>query len=88
MWLFLSMSRLFFETPNSIDLGVFIDNYIHNVQKVGKRLDEYIKDPNKDNIHDLRTAIRRLEASYRASPKQIRKKGMKKYEIIINTFSN
>lgn len=79
MWLFLSMSGLFFEMPNSIDLGVFIDNYIHNVQKVDKRLDEYIKDPNKDNIHDIRTAIRRLEASYSASPKQIRRKRMKKY---------
>jgi len=73
------MSGLFFETPNSIDLGVFIDNYIHNVQKVDKRLDEYIKDPNKDNIHGIRTAIRRLEASYSASPKQIRRKRMKKY---------
>ena len=79
MWLFLSMSGVFFEMPNSIDLGVFIDNYIHNVQKVDKRLDEYIKDPNKDNIHDIRTAIRRLEASYSASPKQIRRKRMKKY---------
>jgi CHAD domain-containing protein len=73
------MSGLFFEMPNPIDLGVFIDNYIHNVQKVDKRLDEYIKDPNKDNIHDIRTAIRRLEASYSASPKQIRRKRMKKY---------
>jgi CHAD domain-containing protein len=79
VWLFLSMSGVFFEMPNSIDLGVFIDNYIHNVQKVDKRLDEYIKDPNKDNIHDIRTAIRRLEASYSASPKQIRRKRMKKY---------
>ncbi len=79
MWLFLSMSGVFFEMPNSIELGVFIDNYIHNVQKVDKKLDEYIKDPNKDNIHDIRTAIRRLEASYSASPKQIRKKRMKKY---------
>ena len=79
MWLFLSMSGVFFEMSNSIDLGVFIDNYIHNVQKVDKKLDEYIKDPNKDNIHDIRTAIRRLEASYSASPKQIRRKRMKKY---------
>jgi CHAD domain-containing protein len=79
VWLFLCMLGLFFERPNSIDLGVFIDNYIHNVQKVDKRLDEYIRDPNKDNIHDIRTAIRRLEASYSASPKQLRRKRMKKY---------
>ena len=73
------MSRLFFDMPYSIDLDVFIDNYIHNIQKVDKRLDEYIKDPDEENIHDIRTAIRRLEASYSASPKQIRKKRIKKY---------
>ncbi len=73
------MSRLFFDVPYSIDLDVFIDNYIHNIQKVDKRLDEYIKDPDEENIHDIRTAIRRLEASYSASPKQIRKKRIKKY---------
>ncbi len=77
--LFLSMSRLFFDMPYSIDLYVFFDNYIHNIQKLDKRLDEYIKDPTEGIIHDIRTAIRRLEASYSASPKQIRKKRIKKY---------
>jgi CHAD domain-containing protein len=75
----LSMSRLFFDMSYSIDLDVFIDNYVHNIQKVDKRLDEYIKDPDEENIHDIRTAIRRLEASYSASPKQIRKKRIEKY---------
>ena len=72
------MSKLIFDLPHSIDLDTFFENYNHNIQKVGKRLDEYIKNPNEENIHDIRTAIRRLEASYSASPKQIRK-GMKKY---------
>ena len=76
------MSKLTFDIPRSINLDVFFDNYIHNIQKVGKRLDDYIKDPNEENIHDIRTAIRRLEASYSASPKQIRKKRIKEYVII------
>jgi len=58
---------------NSVTLDTFFDNYVHNIHKVDNRLDEYIKDPTEKNIHDIRTSIRRLEASYIASPKQIRK---------------
>jgi CHAD domain-containing protein len=49
------------------------------VQRVGKRVEEYAKDPNVGNIHDIRTAIRRLEASYQSSPKQLQKRKIKKY---------
>jgi CHAD domain-containing protein len=49
------------------------------VQKVGKRVEEYAKDPNEVNIHGIRTAIRRLEASYRSSSKKLQKKKLKKY---------
>ncbi|MDQ6722758.1 MAG: CHAD domain-containing protein [Thermoproteota archaeon] len=62
-------------------MDTFFDNYIHNIQKVDNRLDEYIKDPNEKNIHDMRTAIRRLEASYISSPKQIRKRKIIEYVI-------
>ena len=65
----------------SINMDTFFDNYIHNIQKVDNRLDEYIKDPNEKNIHDMRTAIRRLEASYISSPKQIRKRKIIEYVI-------
>lgn len=37
-----------------------------------KKLDEYIKDPNEDNIHDIRIAIRRMESAYRILPKKNR----------------
>src|SRR5215210_7792954 len=77
--LFLLMAHLTFEVSYPVDLDTFFDNYDHNVQKVGKRVEEYIKDPNEENIHDIRTAIRRLEASYRSSPKQLQKKKIKKY---------
>ena len=75
----LSMANLAFEVSYPINLDTFFDNYAHNVQKVGKRVGEYTKDPNEENIHDIRTAIRRLEASYKSSPKQLQKKKIKKY---------
>ena len=80
--LFVSMANLDFEISYPVNLNIFFDNYAHNIQKVGKRVEEYAKDPNEENIHDIRTAIRRLEASYRASPKQLQKKKIKKYVSI------
>src|SRR5215469_17815070 len=45
-----------------------------NVKRVDDRLNDYIKDSNENNIHDIRTATRRLDASYRSLPKKIRRK--------------
>ncbi len=73
------MSNLTFEVSYPIKLNIFFDNYIRNIQRVDKRVEEYSKDPNAENIHDIRTAIRRLEASYQSSPKQLQKKKLKKY---------
>src|SRR5215469_11473910 len=39
-----------------------------------KRVDDYIMDSNENNIHDIRTATRRLDPSYRSLPKKIRRK--------------
>jgi len=75
------MSRLTYDITYFINLDTFFYNYDRNIQKVDKRLDDYIKDPNEENIHDIRTAIRRLDASYQSSPKQIRKKRIKEYVI-------
>ncbi len=68
------MEKLTYDELNSINLDTFFDNYVHNIHKVDNRLDEYIKDPTEKNIHDIRTSIRRLDASYMASPKLIRKR--------------
>ncbi|MBA3749503.1 MAG: CHAD domain-containing protein [Nitrosopumilus sp.] len=73
------MSKLTYDIPYLINLDTFFHNYDRNIQKVDKRLDEYVKDPNEENIHDIRTAIRRLDASYQSSPKQIQKKKIKEY---------
>ena len=37
-------------------------------------LQNYLKNPNDENIHDIRVTIRRLETTYRIFPKNIRKK--------------
>ena len=45
-----------------------------NVKRVDNRVNDYIKDSNENNIHDIRTAIRRLDASFRSLPKKMRRK--------------
>ena len=39
-----------------------------------QKLQDYIKNPNDENIHDIRVAIRRLETAYKILPKNIREK--------------
>jgi len=45
-----------------------------NVKRVDNRVNDYIKDSNENNIHNIRTAIRRLDASCRSLPKNLREK--------------
>jgi CHAD domain-containing protein len=62
-----------------IDIITFFDNFVHNIHKVDDRLDNYLADPNENNIHDIRTSIRRLEAAFLASPKQMRGKKIEQF---------
>jgi len=62
-----------------IDLNIFFDNFVHNIHRVDDRLDKYLVDPNENNIHDIRTSTRRLEAAFLASPKQMHNKKMVQY---------
>ena len=45
-----------------------------NIKRVESRDSDYIKDSNETNIHDIRTAVRRLDASYKSLPKKLRHK--------------
>ncbi len=54
--------------------GHFVTKMEENVDRVDNRVNDYIKDSNENNIHDVRTAIRRLDASFRSLPKNLRKK--------------
>jgi CHAD domain-containing protein len=62
------------------DSNTHANNCYENYEKVLAKLDKYLENPNEDNIHHIRTSLRRLEAAYQSSPKQIRnKKKIKKF---------
>ncbi len=52
---------------------LFIKNFQKIIEKIINKLDEYMDDPNEENIHDIRITIRRLQATYKILPKKIRK---------------
>ena len=56
------------------DVNTYADNCTQNIKKVYTKLDKYLENPTEDNIHHMRTSLRRLQATYQSSPKQIRKK--------------
>ena len=63
-----------------IDSKEYLNKSERNIQRVNNKLDDYIKAPNEEHIHDIRTSIRRLRASYQSLPKSIRnKKKIKKF---------
>jgi CHAD domain-containing protein len=53
--------------------------FSERLKKSNHRLTVYAEDPSADNIHDLRTSIRRMNAFYQILPKQLRKKKIKKF---------
>ena len=65
------------------DLETFAHNCSRNITRVYERLDNYLENPTKESIHDMRTSLRRLEAIYKSNPKQIREK--KKFKPFAQT---
>jgi len=57
-----------------INSETFLNKSERNIQRVNNRLDDYLKNPNEEQIHDIRTSIRRLLSTYQALPKAIRNK--------------
>src|SRR5919109_1991581 len=62
-------------TALSISPKSFITKLQENTKRVDKRVSDYLTHSNETNIHDIRTAIRRVDASFRSLPKKISKKG-------------
>jgi CHAD domain-containing protein len=58
----------------SISSKPFVKTLQGNMQRVDKRVNDYLADSNEGNIHGIRTAIRRVDASFRPLPKNVRKK--------------
>jgi CHAD domain-containing protein len=55
-----------------LNLLPFLTKLSENLQRVNKRVIKYLKDPNSKQIHDVRTAIRRLDATFLTLPKKYR----------------
>ena len=50
----------------------FLTRLSENLQRVNNRVSKYLKTPNAKQIHDVRTSIRRLDATYLILPKKNR----------------
>jgi len=72
-----------FTMPSSILTAKhFASKMEENIKRVESRDSDYIKDSNETNIHDIRTAVRRLDASYKSLPKKLRRNNrISKYMI-------
>ncbi len=61
--------------------SAFEKKFRHNLERVGKRLDAYIRDPGSEkNIRGARTALRRLDATFSLLPKKVRRQNRSKME--------
>ena len=43
------------------DVNTYADNCTQNIKRVYTKLDKYLENPTKDNIHHMRTSLRRLK---------------------------
>src|SRR6476619_5522936 len=68
----------------SISSKPFVKTLQENMQKVDKRVNDYLANSNEGNIHDIRTAIRRIDASFSTLPKNVLKinSQIRDYDII------
>jgi len=61
--------------PIQVDIRKFVSASQKNITRVNNKLDDYLANPDVKRIHDLRTAIRRLEVCCNTLPRAIREKG-------------
>jgi CHAD domain-containing protein len=55
-----------------INKKTYLLKYKKILESFSEKLQDYIKNPNDKNIHDVRVGIRRLETAYRVLPRKIR----------------
>jgi CHAD domain-containing protein len=66
--------------PIQVDIRKFVSSSQRNITRMSNRLDDYLTSPDVKRIHDLRTAIRRLDVCCDTLPRIIReKRRIKKY---------
>lgn len=55
-----------------LNLLPFLTKLSENLQSVNNKINKYLKKPNAKQIHDIRTSIRRLDATFSTLPKKYR----------------
>jgi CHAD domain-containing protein len=64
----------------------FLTRLSENLLRVNNRIGKYLKTPNAKQIHDVRTAIRRLDATYLILPKKNRNGSLSDYVLKCKEF--
>src|SRR5574338_176129 len=57
----------------------YFEKFNKIISKVNERLEKYLAEPNDENVHDVRTAIRRLDAAWKILPKKTKHKKIEKF---------
>jgi CHAD domain-containing protein len=68
----INKQRTSYFMPNLLNLLPFLTKLNENLQRVNNRTSKYLKNPNAKQIHDVRTSIRRLDATFLTLPKKYR----------------
>lgn len=60
--------------PLELDKKIFLKKFEKISDNFYQKLQDYVINPNDENIHDIRVGIRRLETAYQIFPKKARRK--------------
>jgi CHAD domain-containing protein len=71
-----------------LKLLAFLIKLHEHLERVDNKVNSHIKNSNEKNIHDVRTSIRRFNASFLPLPRRYRKKGalLSEYNRLANEF--
>lgn len=69
-----------------LNLLPFLTRLGENLQRVNNRVNKYLKAPNAKQIHDVRTAIRRLDATFLILPKKNKVGSLSQYVLKCKEF--
>lgn len=64
----------------------YFEKFDRLVAKSNERLEKYLADQNAENVHDVRTSIRRLDAAWKVLPKKFKNSTSTKFITLRKEF--
>jgi CHAD domain-containing protein len=64
----------------------YFEKFEKLIIKSNERLEKYLEDPNEENVHDVRTSIRRLDAAWKVLPKKFKSQKAAKFVLLRKEF--